>query len=324
MKIKSVSLYRSLGGAACAGAVLLTASSAFAQNLFVGDYASQGILEFSPAGTKATFATGLNYPSGVAFDSSGNLFESDESSGNIYEWAGAGNTRTTFASGLGELGAIAFNAAGDLFVDVNGTAIDEFNSSGAVINTISGFSSASGLAFDSAGNLYVANLNGGGSGTGFISKITPKGVESTYASGLTYPNQIAFNAAGDMFVADGYGTTGNTTSGYDTITEITPGGSKSLFASGLNNPSSIAFDRTGDMFVADNGHSSGNGDITEFSANGTESVFASGFRPSGMAFQGATLPVPEPSVWSLGGLGFGVMGVVLACRRGRKTPSVKV
>ncbi|MGP8200307.1 MAG: hypothetical protein ACLQU4_12480 [Limisphaerales bacterium] len=46
----------SFGGAVCAGAVLLIASSAPAQNLFVSD-ASGNIDEFTPSGAETTFAS---------------------------------------------------------------------------------------------------------------------------------------------------------------------------------------------------------------------------------------------------------------------------
>jgi DNA-binding beta-propeller fold protein YncE len=285
--------------------LLLAGYGAQAQNLFVGDYATETIIKYSGT-TPSTFATGMDYPTGLAFDSSGDLFEGDQFSGNIYEWVGAGSTRTTFASGLNQPGPMAFNAAGNLFVLVNGE-LDEFSPAGIIINTITGFSTAGGLAFDRAGNLYVSNINGGGAGAGFITRITPGGVQSTFASGLTYPTGFAFNAAGNMFVADAYGLSGNTANGYDTITEITPAGSESVFASGLNNPGTIAFDRASDMFVADNGIFNGNGDITEFLVNGTQSVFGTSLRPTAMAFQGVALPVPEPSTYALAGLGFAAL-----------------
>lgn len=307
MKTKNVSLSHSICGAAIAGAALFFAGpGAYAQNLFVGNYGTESIIEYS-GGSQTTFATGLDYPTALAFDSSGDLFESDQFSGNIYEWAGGGSTRTTFESGLSQPSPMAINTAGDLFVAV-GNNVDEFSSAGSLLNTLTGFDTPAGIAFDSAGNMYISNINGAGSGTGFITKITLGGVQSMFASGLNAPCGLAFNAAGDLFVA------GST---YDTITEITPGGSKSQFASGLNNPNQMAFDKAGDMFVADWGVNNGNGDITEFAANGTESVFASGIRPTSLAFQGA-LPVPEPSLMGL--CGTGAMAFLLFAR-GRKFAS---
>lgn len=293
--MKTRNTITTVAGAVCG--LLLVGNNLQAQNLFVGDYASNSLLEFAGGtGTPTTFATGLNYPTGLAFDSSGDLFESDQFSGHIYEWAGAGGTRTTFASTLAQPGAMAFNAAGDLFVVVDGISVDEFSSAGVIINTITGFNSAENLAFDSAGNLYVSDRNSGGAGAGTIDKITTAGVQSVFASGLNYPVGMAFNAAGDLFVAGG--------NGFNTITEIATDGTQSTFASGLNGPTSIAFDTAGDMFVADGGLYGQDGDLTEFAANGTETTVATGIRATSLAFQGVALPVPEPSEYALIALGF--------------------
>ena len=54
----------------------------------------------------------------------------------------------------------------------------------------SGFNGPAGLAFDPAGNLYVANT-----GNGTVSKVTPAGVVSTFASGFLQPFGLAFDAA---------------------------------------------------------------------------------------------------------------------------------
>ena len=48
----------SIGGVVCVGAVLLIASSAQAQNLFV-DTAGSRITEITPGGAQSTFASGL-------------------------------------------------------------------------------------------------------------------------------------------------------------------------------------------------------------------------------------------------------------------------
>ena len=49
----------SFGGVVCAGAVMLIASSAQAQNLFVSNFRSGNINEFTPGGVQSTFASGL-------------------------------------------------------------------------------------------------------------------------------------------------------------------------------------------------------------------------------------------------------------------------
>jgi hypothetical protein len=130
------------------------------------------------------------------------------------------------------------------------------------------------LAFDGAGDLFVATVNG------YIYEFTPGGVQSTFASGLSNPAGLAFNSGGDLFEAD-YAS-GN-------IYEFTPSGVKSTFATGLSLPSGLAFNSAGDLFVAD--FSAGN--IYEFAPSGVQSTFATGLQgPRGLAFQ------PQASIFS--------------------------
>ena len=56
----------------------------------------------------------------------------------------------------------------------------------------------SGLAFDSAGNLYAANVN-----ANTIERFTPGGVGSVFANtGLNYPLGLAFDSAGNLYAAN--------------------------------------------------------------------------------------------------------------------------
>jgi hypothetical protein len=64
-----------------------------AGDLFVGSVRGT-IYEFTPSGTRSTFASGLGEPDGTAFDSNGNLFVADYGSGNIYELT-PGGVRST-------------------------------------------------------------------------------------------------------------------------------------------------------------------------------------------------------------------------------------
>jgi hypothetical protein len=100
-------------------------------DLYASDYFSGNIYEFTPGGTRSTFASGLSNPVGLAFNSAGNLFEGDQASGNIYEFT-PGGARSTFASGLNFPDGLAFNSAGNLFEGDGGSGnIYEFTPGGA-------------------------------------------------------------------------------------------------------------------------------------------------------------------------------------------------
>ena len=83
--------------------------------------------------------------------------------------------------------------------------MSEVTPAGAVSTFASGFNVPDGLAFDSAGNLYVANY-----GNNTVSEVTPAGVVSTFASGFNEPVGLAFDA-GNLYVAN---------SGSNTVSEV--------------------------------------------------------------------------------------------------------
>lgn len=79
-------------------------------NVFVGTYwgmSNGSVNEITPAGTLTTFASGLYYPDGLAFNSAGDLFESNYGTGSINEFTPDG-VQTTFASGLQDPIGLAF------------------------------------------------------------------------------------------------------------------------------------------------------------------------------------------------------------------------
>src|SRR6266566_4388572 len=102
---------RLLSSVLCFGAVILICSTAPAQNLFVSG--GGNINELTPTGTRSIFASGLNGPDGLAFDSAGNLFVADN--GAIYKFTAAG-VRTTFAAAGLAANGLVFDKAGNLFV----------------------------------------------------------------------------------------------------------------------------------------------------------------------------------------------------------------
>src|SRR5215469_18244724 len=112
----SKTLNWSFGGAVCAG-ILMLAPGASAQNLFVADYTGQAVYEYPPAGgTPTTFATGLNYPQGIAFNSSGDLFVANSAQngpGGYISEITPGGAQSTFVTGIDPV-ALAVNGAGDV------------------------------------------------------------------------------------------------------------------------------------------------------------------------------------------------------------------
>jgi sugar lactone lactonase YvrE len=269
---------------------LLAAAPVQAQNLFVATGSAGGpgyIYEYTPGGFQTTFASGLNGPSSLALDSSGNLFEADYGSGNIYKFT-PGGARTTFATGLparyGTYGptGMAFDGAGNLFVGYYGQIL-EYAPDGTSTMFARGLY-PEGLAFDSDGNLFAAT-SALGPGP-YIYKFAPDGTQSTFAtfgSGNS-PACLAVDKSGNLFESD---------VNMCAIYRFTPGGMMSTFASlNVQAPEGLAFDGTGNMFEAD--WSSGR--VLEFTPSGSASVFATGLnRPAALAFQ----PTPEPATLTL-------------------------
>ncbi len=203
-----------------------------------------------PAVTGTANGTGaaalFNTPGGGALDAAGNLFVADTNNHVIRLVTPAGVV-TTFAGLAG----------------THGTA------DGAA--TVARFYFPSNLAFDPAGNLYVADA-----GNYTIRKITPAGIVSTLAgkagsSGSTngtgtaakfnYPSGLAVSPAnGNIFVADATN---------DLIRKVTPAGVVTTFAgragfkgstnatgtnARFNNPVDVAADAAGNLYIADAGN----------------------------------------------------------------------
>ena len=174
--------------------------------------------------------------------------------------------------------------------------------------TQASFNNPTGIAFDTAGNLYVAEKNGNR-----IRKITSGGEVTTLAGSGTVgntnangtnaefnqPTGIVVDVPGNVFVAD-FGnhkirkidTNGDVTTlaGSGTIGSINANGTAASFGY----PYDLIFDGTGNLFVTDQGNHlirkiAANGDVTTFAGSGTGKVengtgeAASFSRPTGIA-----------------------------------------
>jgi hypothetical protein len=271
----------------------------------IATVAGNGTCGYSGDGGPATAAE-LWAPQGVAVDAAGDLFitdgsgrvrEVDHATGLIttvagngtYGYSGDGGQATT--AELGGPAGIAVDAAGDLFIaDGYNNRIRAVNHATGVIATVAGNGplgcggdggpataagpvSATGVAVDDAGDIFIADLFSDqirevNHATGTITTIAGNGYVGYSGDGgpataaeLDDPMDIAVDAAGDLFLADGdrvrevnHATgmittaTGNGTKGYSgdggqaTAAELSQ-----LSGEG----SGIAVDSAGDLFVAD-------------------------------------------------------------------------
>ena len=171
----------------------------------------------SPGGARTTFASGLTYPNGLAFDSSGDLYVGDQS---FYKFT-PGGTQSTFASGKPI--ALAFDSSGNLYAK-DPFYIYEF-APNATRSNLRRFRRrvTTSMAFSSSGNLFAT-----GEASGNVYEFAPDGARTTFASGLTDATGLAIGSNGNLYVADG--SLGN-------IYEYTPGGVQSTFATGSAGPS---------------------------------------------------------------------------------------
>ena len=215
-----------------------------------GSQASSGnynIERFNTSGSNLGVFGHINYgdtPRGIAFDSAGNLYVANSSNNvnnpsTIIKFT-PGGARTIFAqtsTGLSGPYGLAFDAAGNLYVaNTLGNFIERFSSTGVDLGIFAKgglIENPLGLAFDKAGNLYVAN-NQTGTGGNSIIKITPTGVQSTFANTLINGAYgIAFDPTGNLYVAN---------NGNNTVARFTPTGVGSIFANtGLNHPTFLTF-----------------------------------------------------------------------------------
>ncbi|MGC8579202.1 MAG: SMP-30/gluconolactonase/LRE family protein [bacterium] len=167
-----------------------------ANNVFLSSFSNSTILKLSN-NNLSTFATGLNGPTGIAYDSfNGLLYVGNYLNGTLSIIDNLGNV-STFAIGLSGPMGVVLLSPGNLYVanSSNGTVAKVVQGSGVDIFA-SGFGLPIGLALDSQSNLYVADQN-----AGMIFTISPTGVVSPYVR-VDSPYGIAFDSNGNLFVSD--------------------------------------------------------------------------------------------------------------------------
>jgi hypothetical protein len=160
-------------------------------NLFSADFGGD-IFEVDSNGVPTVYASGLNEPIYLAFDSVGNLFVSCVAGGGFGDGyitkITTNGAQSFFASGLNQPKGLVFDSKGNLLVAEGETGnIYEYTTNGVQSSYAVVTNSSSEIAFDNAGDLFVTQP-----GNNCVVKIAPDGTQSLFASGLDNPTALAF------------------------------------------------------------------------------------------------------------------------------------
>ena len=194
---------------------------------------------------------------------------------------------------------------------------------------LSDLMNATGIAFDSEGQMYVSSRY-----DGTVYRVAPNGTMSTFAEGMGIATGIAFDRDQNLYVGDRTGTiwrvardrqmfvfatlepsvaafhlafsptgtlyvTGPTTSSFDAVTSIDPNGSVGTFYRGLGRPQGLAFDAAGNLYVA--ASLAGKRGIVKITSDGKASLAVAGHNLVGLAFTrtGGAVLAPTTAVFHL-------------------------
>jgi len=229
--------------------------------------AGNGTAGYSGDRGAATLAR-ISNPYGVALDSSGNLYIADSHNNRIRKVSTSGMITTVAGNGT-------WGYNGD---NIAATAAELAN--------------PTGVALDSSGNLYIADLENARirrvSTSGIITTVAGKATPGFSGDGgsatsaeLLMPCGIALDSSGNLFIADNNNYRIRKVDASGTITTVAGDGTAAFNGDGIiatsaeiSNPTGVALDSSGNLYIADQGNNrirkvSTSGIITTVAGGGT-------------------------------------------------------
>jgi uncharacterized protein (TIGR03437 family) len=250
----------------------------------ISTMAGTGVIGFSGDGSAAASAA-LNLPTGVAVDSSGNVYIADSWNfrirkvGSINISTVAGNGLLSYSGDGGPAAAAQLNGpqgvgvdkAGNLYIGDSGNAALRAAGVNRTISTIGGATLVhpEGIAVDRAGNIYVADFQ-----DNRVRKLGTDGSFTTFAGNgnagysgdggaaanaqLNAPAGLAVDGAGNVYIADYGNQVIRKVAANGSISTVAGNGAAGYSGDGapatqasLNFPVGVALDPSGNLYIAD-------------------------------------------------------------------------
>ena len=240
------------------------------------------VLKIAPDGRVSTFATGLGGVWGLTFGPDGCLYVSEHDLSGISRIAPDGTvTPVVPRNGLASVDAAQYSPDGDLYF-VNTEAFNvswldaqnEIHVLGTGLNVAGCGGGRPALAFNAAGELYVAEAHSDGPNR--ITRIAG-GTATVFSHDVACPNGLALDReTGEWYVSEGL---------RNTIVRFSSDGARHAFVSGLRHPLQLAFGPDGLLYVAEWEANR----VSRIDGSGTVTRFAAVPHPSGLAFRGDDL-----------------------------------
>lgn len=181
-----------------------------------------------------------------------------------------------FVTDLMNATSLAFSPAGVLHVSSRFDGIVyQVNGAGDLSVFCEGMGTATGIAFDRRGNLFV------GDRSGTIFKVSPE--RQIYVFATLEPSISAYHLAFDD--EDNLFVTGPTTSSFDVIHKISTEGVVTPFFRGLGRPQGLAFDEAGNLYCCSS--LAGRRGVVKITPEGKADLVVSGPGIVGLAFSPA-------------------------------------
>jgi uncharacterized protein (TIGR03437 family) len=254
----------------------------------INTIAGSGTAGYAGDGAAATKAE-LSDPTGIALDSSGNLYIAD-STNNVVRMVSTGGNITTFAGNntagfIGDGGvavdaelsnptAVAVDSFGNVFICDAGNNVIRKVSSANIFTVVGGaatelqLNQPDGIVFDSKGAMYIADTGNRRIVKfvpGFISVIAGNGNLGDSGDGgpavdaaLGDPMGLAVDAAGNLFIADTFNSKIRKVTPDGIISTVAGDGVQGYFGdkglatkAGLYFPHDVTVDKSGNLYIAD-------------------------------------------------------------------------